>query len=111
VLQLLVKMGYGGLEANTEHLGSPGDGGLDGLIRLDKLGLDIPYVQAKRYTTVTSGGRTSKHSWERCTELRPAAGSSSQPQDSVPTLATTPSGVNARLILIDGPELAALMIE
>jgi restriction system protein len=40
VLQLLVKMGYGGLEAPTENLGAPGDAGLDGLIRLDKLGLD-----------------------------------------------------------------------
>ena len=35
VLRLLVKMGYGGLETPTEHLGAPGDAGLDGLIRLD----------------------------------------------------------------------------
>jgi restriction endonuclease Mrr len=50
VLRLLVKMGYGGLETPAEHLGAPGDAGLDGLIRLDKLGLDVVYVQAKRYT-------------------------------------------------------------
>ena len=48
VLQLLVKMGYGGLETPAEHLGAPGDAGLDGLIRLDTLGLDVVYVQAKR---------------------------------------------------------------
>src|SRR5262249_22746001 len=36
VLDLLAKMGYGGL---AEHLGGPGDGGLDGLIKLDRLGL------------------------------------------------------------------------
>jgi hypothetical protein len=35
VLRLLVKMGYGGLETPAEHLGAPGDAGLDGLIRLD----------------------------------------------------------------------------
>jgi restriction system protein len=49
VLKLLVSMGYGGLEAVTEHLGGPGDQGLDGLIRQDLLGLDVVYVQAKRY--------------------------------------------------------------
>jgi restriction system protein len=48
VLKLLVSMGYGGLEAVTEHLGGPGDQGLDGLIRQDLLGLDVVYVQAKR---------------------------------------------------------------
>jgi restriction system protein len=48
VLRLLVKMGYGGLEDPAEHLGAPGDAGLDGLIRLDALGLDVVYVQAKR---------------------------------------------------------------
>lgn len=41
VLRLLVKMGYGGLETPAEHLGAPGDAGLDGLIRLDRLGLDV----------------------------------------------------------------------
>ena len=49
VLRLLVKR-YSGLETTTEHLGGPGDVGLDGLIRLDPLGLDVVYVQAKRYT-------------------------------------------------------------
>jgi restriction system protein len=40
-------MGYGGL---AQPLGGPGDGGLDGLIKLDLLGLDVIYVQAKCYT-------------------------------------------------------------
>jgi restriction system protein len=55
VLRLLVKMGYGGLETPAEHLGAPGDAGLDGLIRLDPLGLDVVYVQAKRYTDRHAG--------------------------------------------------------
>src|SRR5215218_7900571 len=57
VLKLLVRMGYGGLEAVTEHLGGPGDQGLDGLIRQDLLGLDVVYVQAKRYATDRKVGR------------------------------------------------------
>ena len=49
VLLLLSRMGYGGLESTTEHLGGPGDEGLDGVIRQDALGLEVIYVQAKRY--------------------------------------------------------------
>jgi restriction system protein len=111
VLQLLVKMGYGGLEANTEHLGSPGDGGLDGLIRLDKLGLDIVYVQAKRYTDRHVGRP----------DIQAFVGALHGAQASRGIFITTSrfsadardyaERVNARLILIDGPELAALMIE
>ena len=41
----------------TEHLGGPGDQGLDGLIRQDLLGLDVVYVQAKRYATDRKVGR------------------------------------------------------
>jgi restriction system protein len=42
-------MGYGGREALLSHTGRPGDGGLDGVIRQDALGLDLVGVQAKRY--------------------------------------------------------------
>ncbi|MGH3274525.1 MAG: restriction endonuclease [Streptosporangiaceae bacterium] len=50
VFALLGRRGYGGLDAPAEHLGGPGDQGLDGLIRLDNLGPDVVYVQAKCYT-------------------------------------------------------------
>jgi restriction system protein len=49
VLQLLTRMGYGGPEGEVRHLGGPGDEGMDGIIRQDALGLDVVYVQAKRY--------------------------------------------------------------
>jgi restriction system protein len=49
VLQLLVKMGYGGIAGDAEHLGKPGDGGFDRLVRKDPLGFDVVYTQAKRY--------------------------------------------------------------
>ena len=48
VLDLLVKMGYGGSRADAEAVGRSGDGGIDGIIKEDKLGLDLIYVQAKR---------------------------------------------------------------
>ena len=50
VIQLLVKMGYGGGETDAaQHLGGSGDGGVDGVINQDVLGLDRVYVQAKRW--------------------------------------------------------------
>ena len=111
VLSLLVKMGYGGLEAPAEHLGAPGDAGLDGLIRLDTLGLDVVYVQAKRYTDRHVGRP----------DIQAFVGALHGAQASRGVFITTSrfssdardyaERVNARLVLIDGPELAALMIE
>lgn len=50
VIDLLIKMGYGGSRKNAgEALGRTGDGGIDGSIREDKLGLDTIYVQAKKW--------------------------------------------------------------
>ena len=48
VLDLLVKMGYGGSRADAEAVGRSGDGGIDGIIKEDELGLDLIYIQAKR---------------------------------------------------------------
>ncbi|HTB42082.1 MAG TPA: restriction endonuclease, partial [Acetobacteraceae bacterium] len=46
----LVAIGYGGTHREAaERLGRSGDGGVDGVIREDKLGLDMIYIQAKRY--------------------------------------------------------------
>ncbi len=50
VVELLVAMGYGGSIADAGRaLGKSGDGGIDGMIKEDKLGLDVIYVQAKRW--------------------------------------------------------------
>lgn len=111
VLQLLVKMGYGGLETPAEHLGGPRDAGLDGLIRLDRLGLNTVYIQAKRYT----GRHVGRP------DIQGFVGALHGAQASRGVFITTSrfgsdarefaERVNARLVLIDGPELAALMIE
>lgn len=111
VLTLLVRMGYGGLETATEHLGGPGDQGLDGLIRLDRLGLDVVYVQAKRYTD-RHVGRPDMQAFVGALHGAQAARGifitttrfSAEAKDYA-------ERVNARLILIDGPDLANLMIE
>ena len=49
VIDLLVKMGYGGSREDAEAVGRSGDGGIDGIINQDRLGLDVVYVQAKRW--------------------------------------------------------------
>ena len=89
MLQLLVRMGYGGLEKPTEHLGGSGDAGLDGLIRLDVLGLDIVYLQAKRYTDRHVGWPEIQASLVRYMAHRPTAAFSSPPAGSARTLVTT----------------------
>jgi restriction system protein len=50
VVELLVKMGYGGnLHDAGQAVGQSGDGGIDGIIKEDRLGLDVIYIQAKRW--------------------------------------------------------------
>ena len=49
VLDVLHRMGYGASRADLQRVGGPGDGGIDGVISLDKLGLEKVYVQAKRW--------------------------------------------------------------
>jgi restriction system protein len=58
IVDLLVAMGYGGSHRNaSEQLGKSGDGGVDGVINEDVLGLDRVYIQAKRYAAGSSVGR------------------------------------------------------
>lgn len=57
VVQLLLAMGYGGAERRGKRIGGTGDGGIDGIIDQDALGLDRIYVQAKRYSEGNSVGR------------------------------------------------------
>ena len=49
VVRLLAAMGYGHPDTLTEAIGKVGDGGIDGIIHQDRLGLDAVYIQAKRY--------------------------------------------------------------
>jgi restriction system protein len=112
VLKLLVSMGYGGLEAVSEHLGGPGDQGLDGVIRQDLLGLDVVYVQAKRYATDRRVGRPDIQGFVGALHGAQASRGIFITTSSFSTDARTYADrVNARVVLIDGPELAQLMVE
>lgn len=56
VVELLVKMGYGGSRVDAgKAIGKSGDGGIDGIIKEDKLGLDVVYIQAKRWDSNSVG--------------------------------------------------------
>lgn len=112
VLQLLNALGYGGLEANTEHLGGPGDEGLDGVIRQDALGLDVVYVQAKRYAVDRKIGRPDIQAF-----VGALTGAQASRGVFITTSSFTPDAkhyadrVGMRLVLIDGRELARLMVD
>jgi restriction system protein len=111
VVDLLVAMGYGGShEDAAKVVGRTGDGGIDGVIKEDRLGLESIYVQAKRWeasvgrpTIQQFAGALAGHHARKGVVLT----TSSFTQDAVnyaKTLQTT-------IVLIDGEQLADLMIE
>ena len=113
VIDLLVAMGYGGSRTEAgERLGRSGDEGIDGVIREDRLGLDAIYVQAKRWDPSRSVGRPDVQGFvgalqgQRATKgvFLTSAGFSS----GAKAYAT---GIGSHIVLIDGYELAELMIE
>lgn len=106
-------MGYGGTHRSaSEQLGRSGDGGVDGVINEDVLGLDQVYVQAKRYTPGTSVGRPEIQAFTgSLVGLGAAKGvfvtTSSFSAQAVEFVSRIPQ----RVILIDGKRLTQLMIE
>lgn len=111
VIDLLVSMGYGGSRQDAGRaIGKSGDGGIDGIIKEDKLGLDVIYLQAKRWEGTV--GRP---------EIQKFAGALQGHRASKGVFITTSSYtrealdyvnvINSKIILIGGQELAALMID
>ena len=112
VMDLLIAMGYGGGDAEMGTVtGGPGDGGIDGKIREDALGLDEIYIQAKRYAADNTVGESALHTFAGTLD---AAGTSKGV--FVTTSSFTSSAKNyvelspKRIVLIDGKELARLMV-
>lgn len=112
IVELLVAMGYGGSHADAAgKLGKSGDGGIDGVIDEDRLGLDRIYVQAKRYASAIVGRP----------EIQGFVGSLVGVSASKGVFVTTSTfsrqaidyakGLQQRVILIDGNRLSELMIE
>jgi len=111
VVDLLVKMGYGGSrEEAGKAVGKSGDEGIDGIIKEDKLGLDIVYIQAKRWTNPVGRPEIQKfvgalHGQRARKGIFITASTFSQSAiDYV-------SKIDSKIILIDGEKLADLMIE
>jgi restriction system protein len=111
VVDLLVAMGYGGSVADAgQAVGGSGDGGIDGIIKEDKLGLDVVYVQAKRWKDVI--GRPLVQAFTGSLEgVRASKGvfitTSSFSQDAMDYV----KRIEKRIVLIDGRQLAELMID
>ena len=109
IVDLMLAMGYGAGGSGT-HVGKSGDGGIDGTITEDALGLDVIYIQAKRYAEGNSVG---------VEKLREFAGTLDERGATKGVFVTTSAFANGarvyssrspkRLTLIDGEELAALM--
>lgn len=113
IVDLLVAMGYGGSLRNAaEHLGRSGDGGIDGIINEDRLGLDRIYVQAKRYASSNAVGRPDVQAFVgSLVGLGATKGVFVTPSTFSPHARDYVRHLVQRVILIDGERLADLMIE
>lgn len=111
VVDLLVTMGYGGTRKDAgQTIGRSGDGGIDGIIKEDRLGLDVIYIQAKRWENPV--GRP---------EIQKFAGALQGMRAKKGVFITTSSftreardfvsRIDSKIILIDGHQLASFMIE
>ncbi len=112
VLDVLEKMGYGGVEGAVERTGGHGsDGGVDGVIRQDKLGLELIYVQAKAWKREHAVSRPDVQSFVGAIHGKATKGvfitTSRFTTDARGYVEAIPTSV----VLIDGRELASLMIE
>ncbi len=111
VVELLVAMGYGGsINDAGQTVGKSGDGGIDGIIKEDKLGLDVVYIQAKRWGAPV-GAR----------EIRNFVGALAGQKANKGVFITTSNfskeakdyvqNIQQKVILLDGQQLAQLMID
>lgn len=111
VVELLVKMGYGGSRRDAgERIGQSGDGGIDGIIKEDRLGLDTIYIQAKRWQGTV--GRP---------EIQKFVGALQGQRAKKGVFITTSSytaeaidyaaRIDTKVVLIDGKLLANLMMD
>jgi len=111
VIDLLITMGYGGSRKEAgKAMGKSGDGGIDGIINEDKLGLDVIYLQAKRWDNAVP-----------VKEIRDFTGALASKKAKKGIFITTSSfpksvyefvqKVEYKIILIDGERLANYMIE
>jgi len=111
VVELLLKMGYGSFREDAgKATGGSGDEGIDGLINEDKLGLDVIYLQAKRWDSIV--GRPEVQKFAGALQGRKAKKgvfiTTSKFSDDAHDFV---SKIDNKIVLIDGEKLAQLMID
>ena len=112
VIELLKKMGYGvpGLES-VSHRGGSGDGGIDGEISEDRLGLDMIYIQAKKYTDNSVGRPAIQQFVGSLNERKAKKGIFITTSSYTREASEYVHRIDVRIALIDGKELARLMYQ
>lgn len=111
VVDVLVKMGYGGSRQDAgQAIGRSGDGGIDGIIKEDRLGLDVIYIQAKRWSG-TVGRPEIQQFIGALEERRARKGVFITTSQFTKEARGTVERTEKKIILIDGEQLAQLMIE
>jgi restriction system protein len=111
VIDVLVAMGYGGtLQDAGRSLGRAGDEGIDGIIKEDRLGLDVIYVQAKKWENTVSRPEIQKFAGA-LQGRRARKGVFITTSDFSQGARDYASSIDSKIVLIDGMELAWLMID
>lgn len=111
VIDLLVKMGYGGSRQDAgKAVGKSGDGGIDGIIKEDKLGLDVIYIQAKRWENTVGRPEIQKFAGALQGQ-RAKKGIFISTSDFTANAREYAARIENKIILIDGERLSQLMID
>lgn len=111
VVEVLVKMGYGGSRKDAgQAIGRSGDEGIDGIIKEDRLGLDIIYIQAKKWENTISRPEIQKFAGA-LQGKRARKGVFITTSDFSQSAHEFVSAIDSKIILIDGQQLAQLMID
>ena len=113
LVRLLIAMGYGGsFEEAGRDLGKTGDGGVDGVIDQDRLGVDQVYIQAKRYADGNTVGSGAIRDFFGALNMKRATkGIFFTTSTFSESARETAAALSSRIVLIDGKQLAKLMIE
>ena len=109
VLDLLHAMGYGATRADLQHVGRSGDGGIDGIISLDRLGLERVFVQAKRWQN-SVGSEEVQRFYGALAGQRATKGVFITTSAFTAQARTFANSIE-KIVLIDGQRLTQLMME
>lgn len=111
ILQLLQAMGYGGSIGSFQHTGGSGDNGVDGVISQDQLGIDQIYVQAKRFTDRKVSSSEIQQFLGALENRNALKGIFLTTSDFSEQAKENAQGTSKRIILLNGIEIASLMVE